>query len=186
MIYWIEPIPVDSGYYILLVLILALARGADLLSTWIASPNLALEGNPIVRWLGWRLGMLANVMLCLVVARYPLISVAAATMSILVAARNFKTAWMMRAMGEERYLAFSLNQMLLTDRRLYYFCLFAECFLFGIIGLAVACYSEVPSTPLAVGVGIVLYAVAVGFYSCLSLWRSLRGLKKKDDLSESR
>ena len=32
------------------------ARGMDFLSTWVATPNLVLEGNPIAKKLGWKMG----------------------------------------------------------------------------------------------------------------------------------
>ncbi len=69
-------------------------------------------------------------------------------------------------------MVFMLNQVSTANRRLYVFCLFAEGFLVAIVGAFVAWYSRVPSIPLGVGAGIVAYAVAVVFYSCLSLWRS--------------
>lgn len=161
----------DSEYNIMLAALL-FGRGSDLLSTWVATPNLMLEANPIARRLGWKWGVVVNLVVCFSVALYPLPAVVVVTTSLLVAARNFKTAWLMRTMGEERYMVFMLNQVNSSNRRLYVFCLFAEGVLTSIVGLVVAWYSRVPSIPLGIGVGIVAYAVAVVFYSCLSLWRS--------------
>ena len=45
----------SRGYFAMLAL-LVLARGLDFLSTWMATPNLVLEGNPIAKKLGWKLG----------------------------------------------------------------------------------------------------------------------------------
>ncbi len=36
----------------------------DFLSTWVATPNLVLEGNPIAKKLGWRWGIPLNLALC--------------------------------------------------------------------------------------------------------------------------
>ena len=47
-----------SRDYCLMVLLLAFARGMDFLSTWVATPNLVLEGNPVAKLLGWRWGAL--------------------------------------------------------------------------------------------------------------------------------
>jgi hypothetical protein len=165
----------DYEYNIMLAALL-FGRGMDILSTWVATPNLMLEANPIARRLGWKWGVLFNLALCFSVACFPLPAVVVVTTSLLVAARNFKTAWLMRAMGEERYMVFMLNQVHSSNRWLYVLCLLAEGFLVAIVGVAVAYYSFVangkPSIPLGVGGGIVAYAVAVVFYSCLSLWRS--------------
>jgi len=43
----------DRDYLIILVALIG-ARLLDFASTWVATPNLLLEGNPIARRLGWR------------------------------------------------------------------------------------------------------------------------------------
>ncbi len=53
-------IPFGSAAYFVLLGILVFARGMDFLSTWIATPNLVLEANPIAKRLGWKLGLLVN------------------------------------------------------------------------------------------------------------------------------
>lgn len=182
---WILSVPFGAYEYNLMFLALSFGRGMDLLSTWVATPNLVLEANPIARRLGWRGGLVFNFVLCFSAAFFPLVAVMVTTTSVMVAARNFKTAWLMRAMGEERYLAFILNQVSVSNRRVYVFCILAEGILVSTVGLVIALQSEVPSVPMAIGAGITAYAVAVVFYSCLSLWRSRWG-QTNDDLSESR
>ena len=167
-----QSVPFGANDYNIMLGALVFGRGMDILSTWVATPNLVLEANPIARRLGWRWGLVVNAVLCGAMAFYPLAAVVVVTTSLMVAARNFKTAWLMRSMGEERYLAFMLNQVRGMDRRLYLFCLFAETSLIASVGFAVAWFSPIPSIPLGIGAGIVAYAVAVVFYSCLSLWRS--------------
>ena len=168
----VQSVPFGAYEYNIMLGALLFGRGADILSTWVATPNLMLEANPLARLLGWRWGLVFNLALCFSLACFPLPAVVVVTTSLLVAARNFKTAWLMRAMGEERYLVFMLNQVNTVNRRLYVFCLLAEGLLTAIVGVVVAYYSKVPSIPLGIGGGIVAYAVAVVFYSCLSLWRS--------------
>lgn len=181
---WLLSVPFGVHEYNLMFVALLFGRGMDLLSTWVATPNLMLEANPIAKRLGWRGGLFFNLLLCVSVAFYPVVAVMVVTTSVMVAARNFKTAWLMRAMGEERYMVFILNQVSLANRRVYVFCVFAEGILVGAVGLLVATYSDMPSIPMAIGAGITAYAVAVVFYSCLSLWRSRWG-PMNDDLSES-
>ena len=64
-------IPFGSRTYCLLVLLLAFSRGMDFLSTWVATPNLVLEGNPIAKKLGWGWGGLLNIGICLGMALWP-------------------------------------------------------------------------------------------------------------------
>ena len=42
-----------SAKYLWMAGILVLARGSDFLSTYIATPNLVLEANPLARKMGW-------------------------------------------------------------------------------------------------------------------------------------
>ena len=44
--------------YALFLGLLVAARGMDFLSTWIATPRLVLEANPLARRLGWRWAIL--------------------------------------------------------------------------------------------------------------------------------
>src|SRR5713226_10585493 len=96
-------IPFGSRTYAEIFLLLLIARGMDFLSTWIATPNLVLEGNPIAKKLGWKWGTPINLLLCLSFAMWPLPAVIIATTSLLIAARNFQSAWLMRSLGEEAY-----------------------------------------------------------------------------------
>ena len=61
-----------SQPYLFLLAILLFARGMDILSTWVATPNLVLEGNPIAKILGWRWGLPVNFVLCVALAFWPL------------------------------------------------------------------------------------------------------------------
>src|SRR3954470_13508785 len=111
-----------SRDYFLMVLLLAFARGMDFLSTWIATPNLVLEGNPVAKFLGWRWGAFLNVGICFGMALWPASAIAVSTMSVLVAARNFQSAWLMRTMGEERYRDWYVARILETPITLYLIC----------------------------------------------------------------
>src|SRR5437870_1222694 len=92
-----------SKEYCIMLGALFFARGMDILSTWMATPNLVLEGNPIAKILGWRWGLPINAGICFVLGFWPLPAIVLSTTSVLVAARNFQSAWLMRSMGEEAY-----------------------------------------------------------------------------------
>ena len=49
-------LPFASRGYCLMLALLLFARGMDFLSTWVATPNLVLEGNPLAKKMGWKLG----------------------------------------------------------------------------------------------------------------------------------
>lgn len=49
-------------------LAVALCRAFDLWTTWLVTPTLDYELNPLIRWLGWRRTIAANVILAVAVA----------------------------------------------------------------------------------------------------------------------
>lgn len=167
-------VPFASRSYALLFLLLVVSRGMDFLSTWVATPNMVLEGNPLAKRLGWRWGIPLNLVLCFAFAFWPLPAIVISTTSVLVAARNFQSAWLMRSLGEQFYRDWHIERVQETSVTLYLFCLFAQTALIGGVGTAVVYFSERRLVPLAIGLGIVAYAVAVAFYTLLGIWRMRR------------
>jgi len=163
-----------SAEYVALLGLLVGTRGADFLSTWVATPRLVLEGNPLARKLGWKWGTLINLAVCLVFAAWPLSALVIATTSALVAARNFQAAWLMRTLGEEQYREWYVQRLRETPLPLYLFCLLGQTLLVAAVGAALMLFSggHVPTFPI--GLGIVAYAIAVVFYTSLALWRIRR------------
>jgi hypothetical protein len=159
-------------YFIMLACLL-ISRGMDALSTWVATPNLVLEANPIAKKMGWRWGLLVNVLLCIACATWPFPAIIISTTSLLVASRNFQTAWVMRAMGEEAYRLWFAERVAECGLPLYLTCVAAQSLLMGGVGAALMIYG-VHLVPFAIGTGIVTYAAAVSFYTLLSVWRLRR------------
>ncbi len=168
-----EAVPFASRAWTLTFLLLLFARGMDFLSTWIATPNLVLEGNPIARRLGWKGGIPLNLGICLLFASWPVPAVIIATTSVLVAARNFQSAWLMRSLGEQRYRDWHMARIQETSIGLYLFCLFGQSALFAAVGLGLVYFSDSRHSPLAagIGLGIIGYALAVLIFTLYGVWR---------------
>ena len=179
-----EFVPFGSRSYGLMFLLLFVSRGMDFLSTWVATPNLVLEGNPLAKKLGWRWGIPVNLALCLGFAFWPLPAIVISTTSALVAARNFQSAWLMRSLGEQFYREWHIERVQETSVTLYLFCLFAQTALTAGVGVAVIYFSEWRLVPLAIGLGIVAYALAVAFYTVLGIWRMRRSAIRSNRLEE--
>jgi hypothetical protein len=169
-----ETIPFGSFEYCVLLALLLFARGMDFLSTWVATPRLVLEGNPIAKWLGWKWGALVNLIVCALCAVAPLPAIIISTTSLLVAARNFQGAWLMRVMGEYEYRIWMSERLVSGRRGLYIACLVAQCALVAFIGIVLIWYG-VLLIPVGIGYGMLVFAIAVLFYSLLSLVRSRSG-----------
>jgi hypothetical protein len=163
-----------SRDYCVLLALLAFSRGMDFLSTWVATPNLVLEGNPLAKKLGWRWGIPLNVVICTAVAFEPLIAIALSTTSLLVAARNFQSAWLMRSMGEEFYRDWHVARIQETSLPVYLLCLAGNTLLTAAVGAGLVYFSGQRWIPIAIGMGIVAYAAAVAFYTLLAVWRIRR------------
>ena len=172
-----DTVPFAGKDYFLMLALLTFSRGMDFLSTWVATPNLVLEGNPIAKRLGWSWGFMVNIVLCIALAMWPLSAIIVSTASVLVAARNFQSAWLMRSLGEHIYRQWHVERIQETRISLYLFCLFGQTLLTAAVGAAVIYYSNQMLVPLAIGMGIVAYAVAVTFYTLLAIWRLRRAMK---------
>ena len=164
--------------YFLMLALLAFSRGMDFLSTWIATPNLVLEGNPLAKKLGWQWGLLLNIVLVGVLAMWPLSAIVVATASVLVAARNFQSAWLMHSLGEEIYRQWHVERVQETRITVYLLCLAGNTLLTAGVGAALIYFSNLRLAPFAIGMGMVAYAAAVAFYTLLAIWRIRRAAKK--------
>ncbi|HSH94268.1 MAG TPA: hypothetical protein VK968_08990 [Roseimicrobium sp.] len=169
-----DSVPFGSEMWWFMLAVLVFGRSMDFLSTWIATPNLVVEANPLARKLGWKWGIPFNLALCIAFASWPFSAIIITTTSILVAARNFQSAWLIRTMGEWEYTAFMSAQMHQSNWSMYLLCLIGQTGLTAMIGTLVVLSSGDLMIPLAIGVGIIAYAAAVLFYTLLSVWRIRR------------
>jgi hypothetical protein len=169
-----ETLPFASRGYFEMLALLLVARGLDFLSTWVATPTLVLEGNPIAKKMGWKLGGIFNLLICIGFAMWPLAAVIIATTGVMVAAHNFHAAWQMRSMGEYEYRLWFASQIYRTSMALYLTCLFCEAMLLSAVGVAIMWFSPNESVPFGIGVGIMAYAILVLFYTVLGVVRIRR------------
>jgi hypothetical protein len=169
-------VPFASGNYLLLLGLLVFARGMDFLSTWVATPHLVLEGNPLAKKLGWKWGIPVNVLFCAAFAGWPMPAVVISTSSVLVAARNFQQAWLMRSLGEDVYRTWHVARLQETRISLFLLCLLGQTALPVVVGAALIWFNPNAMVAMAIGLGIIAYAGAVAFYTLLSVWRIRRSM----------
>jgi len=171
-----DVVPFASRLYGELFVLMLISRGMDVISTWVATPNMVLEGNPVAKKLGWKWGIPLNVAICFWFAFWPMPAIVVSTTSVLVAARNFQSAWLMRSLGEHLYREWHIQRVQETSVTLYLFCLFGQTLLTAVVGAAVIFFTDKNRQPilLAIGWGIIGYAAAVLFYTLLGIWRLRR------------
>lgn len=173
-----DSVPFGGTEWWLCFAALLVARSADLFSTWVATPNLVLEANPLAKRLGWRWGIPMNLGLCLLFAWFPLPGIIIATTSTFVAARNFQQAWLMRSWGEEAYRHWHVDRLMEAPLPLVLGCLALQNLLVGAVGIILAWSgvtgSRIVLVPFGIGLGIMTYAITVVFYTVLAIWRIRR------------
>lgn len=97
------PSPADPFTW-LLVLLVAAARVLDFLSTWIVTPRLELEANPLARRLRWGRMALLNLPLAALPFVHHGLSITLVVMSLLVAGSNLSHGALARGLGEKGQL----------------------------------------------------------------------------------
>ena len=175
-----ELVPFGSQQYFAYVSLLLFARGMDILSTRIATPNLVLEANPLARRLSWRWGIPVNILFCVGFAVMPLTAIIISTTSVMVAARNFQLAWLMRSYGEENYRSWFLERLEETPPGLFLLCLLAQTSLLAGVGGVLMYYSDIQHlVQFGIGLGIIGYAAAILIFTVIALWRHRRVVRRK-------
>jgi hypothetical protein len=165
-------VDVQESLKITLAILILVSRLADLGSTYLASPNLELESNAVIRHLRWPFAVLTTMVFIIPwwdVGAGIVIMVA----SLLVAASNSSKLWLIRAMGESEYRAL-LVRMAACAKPLHsvIYSLMPALFM-GILGGTVMWLypSEGADPGYYVGLGIVGYALVVAIYGPLTFLR---------------
>jgi hypothetical protein len=160
-----------------LAALILVARIGDITSTYLATPHLVLEANPIARRLGWPFALLT-----LLLALIPYYNTAAGVVvlvpSLLVASRNFGSIWLVRGLGEDRMLALQLEAA--RRRR------FSEAFLgvlaeSGFLALAAAILMALSGRSRGASLfalGILVWAIALLVHRTAHLRRIFRLARK--------
>lgn len=157
-----------------LCFLLLISRLGDIISTYLVSPTLKLEANPIARKFGWRF-MLLSVLVCLLPYYDAGLAVMALVPSLLVSAANIEKFWMVRAMGEAEYAKMFL--VLARKSRLSHalFSILTSSFFIILAGLALLFLCPDPQGwGLWFGIGIILYGFIIALYGSLYLRRLFR------------
>ena len=98
-----------------------------------AVEHLKLEANPLAKFLGWKWGVVLNLVVAPLLARWPLAAVIVSTTSVLVAARNFQSVWLMRTLGEDEYRRWMGERMGEGSLCVFVVCLFAQTALVALV-----------------------------------------------------
>jgi hypothetical protein len=157
---------------ITLAILILLSRLGDIGSTYLASPNLELESNALIRRLRWPFAVLT--ILVFIIPWWDVGSgIVIMVASLLVAASNSSKLWLIRAMGETEYRALLVRMA--ANARLFPSLIFSlmPALFMSILGATVMYLypSETTDPGYHVGLGIVGYALVAAWYGPLSFLR---------------
>jgi hypothetical protein len=163
----------DTAFRHFLAALTLLSRLGDLVSTWVASPTLRLEANPVVRRFGWKFGLL-TLLLALVPYYNTSIGVIVLTSSFLVTSSNLAGGWMMRALGEDEMQALLLRVARRSSLRSALTFVWASAAAVGIVGVLLSWLSAPEEWGHYFGWGILVFALAKLLHGSLAMVRLFR------------
>lgn len=156
----------------LVAFLLLLARIGDIGSTYLATPTLKLEANPVARRLRWPFAALT-----LFAAFIPYWWLPGGIImlvgSLLVCSRNFSKLWLMRTMGEVEYYEFMVRMSGKAKPVPTLLFMFASSLCIAAIGVTLQLFYPDPEKDLGYffAVGFFGYALAISLYGTLSFLR---------------
>jgi hypothetical protein len=152
-----------------LCVLLLISRLGDILSTYMVTPSLALEANPIVKKLGWRFAWL-TVLICFAPYFNVPGSLALLVAFLLVSASNTSKIWMVRAMGETEFRRLLLRLASTSKLSHALLATWISCSFLILMGAVICLFYPDPGVDPGfwLGGGIVLYALVLGGYGTRS------------------
>jgi len=152
-----------------LCILILVSRIGDIGTTFLVTPTLTLEANPIARRLGWRFALLT-----LAVCAVPYFSLNYGVMilvpSLMVSAGNAGKVWAARTMGEQQYKAMMLSLAAKSKLRHALGGVLLSATFIVLLGVVILLLYPDPLEELAFwfGAGIVAYGFVIAIHG--SLW----------------
>lgn len=155
--------------------LILLARIGDIGSTYLATPKLKLEMNPIAKKLGWPFAM-ATLLVCLVPYYSTAFGIVVLVPSLLVSASNTRAIWFVRAYGETEFQ--NLTEQMARKSKLSHALTASvvSAFFIALIGLTLLLLSPNPNTDWGYwfGLGFLVSALAMTIHSSVHYIRLFR------------
>lgn len=166
--------------HILAAMIFA-ARAADIVSTYLATPTLLLESNPLLRKFRWPMALIS-----FVTCGVPYFSIPAAivviVMSTLIAYSNSTRLWIIRAIGEDAYFDLMVRATGKANVRETIGWMLLPAVFISLLGILLIILYPDPNSQLGFffGLGIFMYALIIIAYQPKNFFR-LRALSQASD-----
>ncbi len=161
--------------------LLFVSRLGDIGSTYLITPTLRLEANPIVRRLGWRFAI-ATLAVCVV----PYFSVPLGVMmlvpSLMISASNSARVWMARTLGEMETKALMVGIAGRSRLSHALAAVLASAAFSALLGVVVLLFYPDAGEDWGfwIGAGIIVYAASIAIYGTLYMRRLFREAARQE------
>jgi len=156
----------------LVAFMLLVARVGDVGSTYLASPKLTLESNPVVRRLKWPYATLT--IFAAALPYYSLgLGVCLLVVSLLVCASNFSKLWMIRTLGEDEHHQLLMRVASRSHLGLSMLFIFSPALWMAALGFLLFHFYPDPNADWGYyfALGFFVYALAIGLWGSLAFLR---------------
>lgn len=169
------------GFENLLCVLILVSRIGDIGSTYLVTPNLLLEANPIVRKFGWPFAFV-TLLVCLIPYYSVEMGVVILVPSLLVSASNAGKIWFVRAYGEREYCDLIVRLARTSKLSHALAATLGSAFFVALAGGVLLFLSPDPETNGGYwfALGILCYAFIMAFYGCLSFIKLFRSVRRSD------
>ena len=159
-----------NHFELFLCILLLISRIGDLTTTYLCTPKLTLESNPVMKKLGWRFGLL-TLLVCFLPWYSTSMSVMVLVPFFLVTSSNAAKIWVLRAIGEREYGRLALSWAARSKRSTALAAAWASALFLALVGalLLLLCPNPALDWGYWIGLGILLYAAIITLYSTLSI-----------------
>jgi hypothetical protein len=157
-----------------LAVLILISRFGDIGSTYLATPTLKMEANPLMRAGGWKLAVFTTTA-CLIPYYSPPLGLTMLVLSLFVTASNLSKGWLMRALGEAHYQAMLLTAAERSSLPVALGFVLVGAASVGFAGLIMILVSGGSRTwAYWAACGVTLYALATAVYGSLSAVKLFR------------
>jgi hypothetical protein len=153
------------------------SRLGDIGTTWLASPKLKLEANPVARKLGWRYAWL-TLLLSFVAYYSTAVAVVILTTSLLVTASNASKIWLARTLGEEEIDSLSRKAMAKSGLRSAIFFNLLPAIFYTLLGGMITLFYPNGQWGFYIALGFFTYAFAIATFYPIRYLRLYKELKE--------
>ena len=177
-----RPFIVDHFEHFLCGLIL-ISRIGDIGSTYLLTPKLTLETNPIMRRLGWRFGLITMVA-CFIPYFSINMGVVLLVPCLMVSASNTSRIWFVRAYGEVEYRDLLYRLAIKSKLRHALAGVICSSAFTGLSGLVLLflCPDSSRDWGYWFAQGIIIYAFIIALYGSLYMYRLFKAAKRVETL----